>query len=97
MTAKLRDGGARFEIVRTPAELERLGDVLTIRDLGPWDQHFTITNDAEDVVAKLLLSYDLKPGRRLFYYDSEGDLDEITWDLVHGFTGFGPLVLGLPA
>lgn len=48
--------------------------LFLIRDLGPWDQHPTITNDAERVVQ------DLGPrlnGRKLLYYDSEGDLTEL--------------------
>lgn len=43
------------------------GEWLTLRDLGPWDKHFTITNDPESVLAEL----DLK-GRPVFYIDSEG-------------------------
>lgn len=62
---------------------------LTIRDDGPWDQHPTVTNAAEDVVRELIESGDLKPGQRLFYYDSEGEYDEL---LVHNghFAGFAP-------
>jgi hypothetical protein len=47
---------------------------VVIRDLGPWHEHRTITNDVEQVVR------DLAPmlgTRRLFYYDSSGHLDEI--------------------
>lgn len=46
-------------------------DRVVLRDVGPWDRHLTITNDAESVVA------DIAPilrGRRLFYYDSDGEL-----------------------
>jgi len=59
---------------------------LVIRDDGPWSEHRTITNDAEQVVSAL--AGDLK-GRRLFYFDSTGELDEL---LVSGgkFTGFRP-------
>lgn len=49
-------------------------DRIVLRDVGPWDKHLTITNDAESVVE------DVAPmlrGRRLFYYDSEGDLTEL--------------------
>lgn len=45
-----------------------------IRDLGPWDKHGTVTNDAERVVAELA---PILRGRRLYYFDSEGDLDEL--------------------
>jgi hypothetical protein len=47
---------------------------VLIRDIGPWDQCFTVTNDAENVVQRILPILD---GRRLFYFDSEGDLGEI--------------------
>jgi len=47
---------------------------LVLEDIGPWDEHFTITNDAENVVNELRGRLN---GRRLFYYDSEGELTEI--------------------
>ncbi len=50
---------------------------VVIRDLGPWDKHPTITNDAEHVVARLFAATELRPGQRLFYWDSEGILTEI--------------------
>lgn len=61
---------------------------LVIRDVGPHDQHKTVTNDAEWVVARLLDCGWLKPHMRLFYYDSEGTLDELRHD-GRRFTGFG--------
>lgn len=62
---------------------------LVIRDIGPWDKHMTITNGAEDVVEQLVAEGKLPEGRRLLYYDSEGELDEI---LVKDgkFAGFAP-------
>lgn len=64
------------------------GSTLVIKDVGHMD-HRSVTNDAEKVVADLVASGDLPPGRRLFYYDSEGQLDEI---LVRDgkFAGFLP-------
>ena len=47
---------------------------VTISDNGPWDYHPTVTNDAENVVADLA---EYLAGRRRFYYDSEGSLDEL--------------------
>jgi hypothetical protein len=67
--------------------------VFVIRDLysdgpGPWDQHPTITNDAEYVVAMLARTGICNVFRRIFYYDSEGDLAELlTRD--GRFVGFG--------
>lgn len=49
-------------------------DYIVIRDLGPWDRYTTVTNDAENVVAEL--APELK-GRRLYYFDSDGRLDQI--------------------
>lgn len=59
--------GARFRI--TSFEPDR----IVIRDVGPWSKHKTITNDAEGVIKRL----DPAPGQRVFYYDSEGNLDEL--------------------
>lgn len=51
-----------------------LEDRLVLMDLGPWDKHLSITNDAEHVVEQVA---PLLRGRRLFYYDSEGQADEL--------------------
>ncbi len=64
---------ANYEIVKEDHE----NSILVIRDLGPWDVRPTVTNDVENVVRGLVRSGWLKPGYRLFYYDSEGALDEI--------------------
>lgn len=71
---------AQYEVVRD------MPDHMTIRDLGPWDQFPTVTNDAENVVLDLA---DLLGNRRLLYIDSEGKLDEL---LVKDgrFAGFAP-------
>jgi len=71
----------KFEVVT----VER--DAVTIRDIG--HGQMTVTNDAENVVAELVKSDLLPPGRRLFYYDSAGELDEM---LLHNgrFAGFAP-------
>jgi len=53
---------------------------LVIRDLGLWDEHLTITNDAENVVTRLIESGDLKEGQRLLYEDSKGKLTEILFE-----------------
>ena len=47
---------------------------IILRDDGPWDRFMTITNAAEDVIVEL--KYMLS-GRRVFYYDSEGELTEL--------------------
>lgn len=59
-------------------------DLLVIRDVGPWDKHPTVTNAVEIVVQQLA---DRLNGRRLQYYDSEDERDEIIVE--HGrFAGF---------
>jgi hypothetical protein len=60
---------------------------VTIRDLGPWDKFKTVTNAAEFVVETLVAAGRLPEGKRLFYFDSEGELDEL---LIQGgrFAGF---------
>lgn len=60
---------------------------ITIMDMGPWDVHPTITNDAEWVVLQMV-AFGLS-GRRLYYVDSEGQKDELR--VADGrFAGFGP-------
>jgi hypothetical protein len=50
---------------------------LVIRDIGPWTNYRTVTNDAENVVADLVRSKRLPEGRRLLYFDSRGELSEL--------------------
>ena len=50
---------------------------VTIRDLGPWNQFLTVTNDVEAVVRELVATGHLIEGQRLFCEDSEGQLDEL--------------------
>jgi hypothetical protein len=61
-------------------------DKVVLRDIGPWDRNRTITNDAEHVVE--YVAHRLR-GRRLFYYDSEGEYGELV--VADGkFAGFAP-------
>lgn len=48
---------------------------VVIKDMGS-DSGLSVTNDAENVVRKLVLGLPLG-NRRLFYFDSVGRLDEI--------------------
>jgi hypothetical protein len=50
---------------------------LVLRDVGPWDRHPTVTNDVEAVVADLVRGGRLPAGKRLFYFDTQGECDEI--------------------
>lgn len=79
--------GANFELV----EDETTDEWLVIRDVGPWNEHPTVTNDAENVVERLVNENTLAKGMRLAYYDSEGCLGEIV--LRDGkFASFAPLL-----
>lgn len=75
--------GANYVIVE-----DEPNEPLVIRDVGPWEIYATVTNDAERVVAQLVRSGRLPYGRRLLYFDSDGDLDELK--VRDGeFSGFG--------
>lgn len=61
---------------------------LVIRDIGLAGD-VSVTNDAERVVEELVRAGRLPPGRKLLYYDSDGQLDEIV--VKDGrFAGFQP-------
>ena len=66
---------------------------LVIKDMGPWDEHPSVTNYAEGVVAELVAQGHLNNGRRLYCIDSSGDMDEL---LVKDgiFDGFAPIPRG---
>lgn len=73
---------------RTNYEIvEMTPERVVIRDLGPWHKYLTITNGAEGVVDELYKQGKLVYGQKLFYYDSEGRMDEITHQN-GSFTGF---------
>lgn len=64
---------------------------LTIRDVGPWGTRMSVTNDAEHVVEELWQNGAIqRGGGRLFYYDTEGTLDEILVSPDGRFAGFAP-------
>ncbi len=67
---------------------EQTDDQLIIRDIGH-DNCMTVTNDAETVVRGLHRN-GMLGSRKLFYYDSEGELDEILHDGNGLFQGFAP-------
>jgi len=66
--------------------VEDTPEKLVIKDVGPWDVHKSITNDAEGVVERLAI---ILKGRRLMVIDSEGELGELLVDHDFGqFAGF---------
>jgi hypothetical protein len=75
---------------RANYEVEHRGrGLVVIRDHGPWDEHLTVTNDAEGVVARLSSDGLLRDGDLLLYYDSDGDLSQLL-HLGGEFVGFEP-------
>ena len=68
---------SRFCFSEVPQE--STPEVLVIRDLNN-PACRSITNAAEDVVKYLYQAGDLKGNRRLWYYDTDGNKDEIIHD-----------------
>lgn len=62
---------------------------VVLADVGPHTLFPTVTNDVEHVVAQLLQAGRLHVGQRLFYYDTDGERDEIVFD-AEGFVAFAP-------
>jgi len=84
MNTRLR---CQFEWVKSECD----ADEFVIRDIGPHNVFLTVTNDVEAVVRYLIELGEIgdsKPGRRLFYYDSEGYRDEINFSGDGTFLGF---------
>ncbi len=76
-------GLSLFEVVTT----RNKDGFFVIRDVG--NGNMSVTNDAEDVVRRLIDVRALKPGQRLLYFDSDGQLDELK--IKDGkFAGFAP-------
>lgn len=62
---------------------------LVVQDVGFHDRQLTITNDAEWVVEQLSGKLLHPSGKRLFVYDSNGDLDEFIWHAVEVEARYG--------
>lgn len=69
-------------------------EVVTLEDL---DGRVSVTNDAEAVVEEVLKAHGAHTAagelRRIHYYDTMGNLDELVHD-GHHFTGFAPVHRG---
>jgi len=66
-------------------------DFLLIEDVGPWDQFQTITNGAQEVLLHLAGLGHLQTHQRLFYIDSDGEMDEIIFSIGSKFQEFKPI------
>ena len=64
-------------------------DILVIKDIGPWSNYPTVTNDAEAVVEELSPRLN---GRRLYYFDSDKEIGElfIKDGIFNGYSFGGP-------
>ena len=69
--------------------VEANGYFVVLKDLGPWDEYPTITNSAENVVAKMY--EDGIKDQRIIYFDSEDDLTELKHDGKGHFRAFGSI------
>jgi len=79
----------RFELLNGQSDATK----LTIRDLcgTPGAENaMSVTNGVEMVVEALVKHGVLKPGMRLFYFDSDNALDEIVIDDHCEFVRFAP-------
>lgn len=76
---------AMFEIV-SPRDKD---EFFIIRDVGYNTNCLSVTNDAENVVTRVVALKSYTPGQRLFYFDSDDNLDELK--IKDGkFDGFAP-------
>lgn len=62
---------SNYEIIHSSPKL------CVIKDVGPWDEFLSVTNDAENVVAELYREAFISNDTMLLYYDSCGQLDRI--------------------
>lgn len=62
--------------------------VVILRDVGyDYSQMLTVTNDAERVCRQVSAAF---PGRRIFYFDSDGDFAEMQYDAKRDHVTFLP-------
>lgn len=80
---------ARYHVLHATAA------AVVIKDVGPWDQHPTVTNDVANVIAELGTRGDLGVAGyqlpRVFCFDSEGDFDELVLDDTGHFARFAAI------
>ncbi len=70
---------------------ERTKERIVLEDTGPRDRYMTITNAAETTVAEVERDFGIG-NRKLFYYDSDGELTELV--VKDGkFVRFAPVIV----
>lgn len=57
--------------------IKNTDEELVIKDIGPWDTYFSVTNDIGNVVDYLVETGTLSSKQKLFYYDSDNQLSEV--------------------
>lgn len=77
--------GANYVIIND------VDDVLTIRDLGPWDRYMTVTNAAELVVSELQGRNVLTPTKKIVCFDSDNEPGLLLHDGKGNFLGFASI------
>lgn len=70
-------------------------EFVLIKDVGPWDEFLTVTNAAESVIQELFAEGHLHFLPRLFYVDTDEQVDELRYS-IEGikarFTGYGSIL-----
>lgn len=64
-------------------------DAIWIEDLSNSVGCMSVTNAAEEVIQDLIANGLLSPGKRVYYTDTDGNIDELCHNGV-AFTGFAP-------
>ena len=82
---------ARYHVLHATAA------AVVTKDVGPWTRNPTVTNDAEHVVSELRARGEFADDNphgartRLFYFDSEGNFDEIVMGPSGHFLAFAAI------
>jgi len=70
-------------------------EFVLIKDVGPWDKYLTVTNAAESVIQELFSDGHLHFLPRLFYVDTDDQIDELRYSIegiTARFTGYGSIL-----
>ena len=80
---------AKYIVICTKKEF------VLIKDVGPWDKFLTVTNAAESVIQELWANGILHFQPRLFYVDTDEQIDELRYSIDGKkayFTGYGAIL-----
>jgi hypothetical protein len=67
-----------FDFMHAKVELlkHKRGKYILVRDVG-YKSSRSVTNDAEYIIGQLYLDFEITDDTRIFYEDSEGEIDEL--------------------